>query len=87
MDHSTLFELSKQRGLFERLLDLKSIDKDGKEYHLVQQKWEVDYDKVLSWLRANKMDDVALAAYDEKEGTAKVSGPKEIYYLGDKKKD
>lgn len=83
----SLFELSRKHGLLDRLLALKTVNKDGKEVPLVRQEWDIDYDGVLNWLRANKLDDVVTGAYDEKESTPQVKGPKEVYFLGDKKKD
>ena len=63
------------------------VNKEGKEVPLVKQEWDIDYDGVMNWLRASKLDDVITGAYDEKESTPQVKGPKEVAFLGDKKKD
>lgn len=85
-DPKSLFNLTKKHGLLERLMDLKTLDKDGKEVHLVQQTYEIDFKNVLAWLRANKLEDVVNGAYDEKEGTPQVKGPKPLTFLGDEVK-
>lgn len=84
----SLFALTRKHGLLDRLLELKTFDKEtGKEVPLIKQEWDIDYQGILSWLRANKLDDVITGAYDEKESTPQVKGAKEIYFMGDKKKD
>lgn len=86
-DSEALFTLIRKHNLLDRLLSLKTINKEGKEEALVRQEWDINYDGLLNWLRANKLDDVVEGAYDEKESTPQVKGPKEIYFMGDKKKD
>lgn len=86
-DAESLFNLIRKHGLLDRLLSLKMLNKDGKEEPLVKQEWDINYEGLLNWLRANKLDDVVTGAYDEKESTPQVKGPKEIYFMGDKKKD
>lgn len=86
-DSEALFTLIRKHSLLDRLLALKTINKEGKEVPLVKQEWDIDYDGVMNWLRANKLDDVVTGAYDEKESTPQVKGPKEVYFLGEKKKD
>lgn len=84
-DSKSLLEGAQKHGLLERLLELKSIDKDGKEYKLVQQSWDIDYDGVKNWLKAHKLDDVLEGAYDEREKTPTVKGPKPLAFLGEEK--
>ena len=86
-DAEALFTNIRKHSLLDRLLGLKMVNKEGKEVPLVKQEWDIDYDGVMNWLRANKLDDVITGSYDEKESTPQVKGPKEIYFLGDKKKD
>jgi len=86
-DAEALFNLIRKHNLLDRLLSLKTLNKDGKEVPIVKQEWDIDYEGVLNWLRANKLDDVVTGAYDEKESTPQVKGPKEVYFMGDKKKD
>lgn len=78
---------SRYPGLWETILNETSRDKDGKEYRIVNPTLEVDYEKVLLWLKANGYQDVINVAYDEREGTPMVKGPKSISFLGDEKKD
>ena len=84
-DPPSLFNLVDKHGLRERLMELTSINKDGKTYHLVEQKWDIDYPSVLQWLRANQLTDIIDGAYDEKEKTPQVKGPKPLAFLGEKK--
>ena len=86
-DAKSLIEGTARHGLQERLLQLEGKDKDGRPYKLVQQVWEVDYQGVTNWLDAHKLDDVKDGAYDEKEGTPQVKGPKPLTFLGDERKD
>jgi hypothetical protein len=80
-----LVRLCKENGIYERLLDLKQLGKDGKEEKLVQQVMEVDYPGVYAWLKGNGFQKIIDVAYDEKEGTPQVKGPKVLAFLGDKK--
>lgn len=84
-DADSLFKLVRNHGLEDRLMGLKALNKDGVSVPLVKQAWDINYDGVLNWLRANKLDDVVTGAYDEKESTPQVRGPKEVHFLGDKK--
>ena len=86
-DSAELFDHLKKRKLISSLLALRTLDKNGKEVPVVKQEWDIDYDSVLVWLRQNKLDEVVRAAYTEKESTPQVRGAKEIYFLGEKKKD
>jgi hypothetical protein len=83
-DPNSLLALSSKHGLSERILELKSTDKDGKEYKLVDRKWVIDFENLHTWLKANKLDDIINGSYDEKEGTPQVRGPKPLAFLGDK---
>lgn len=87
LDASTLLELAKSKGFTPDLLGLKTINKDGVEVPLVRTKVEVDYEGVLTWLKQRGLSDVIEGAYDEKEGTPMVKGPKPLAFLGEKKKD
>lgn len=82
-DANSLFRLCQTHGLYERLMELKTHDKDGKERPLVKQEWDIDYENVLAWLKANNLNDVIDGAYDEKESTPQVKGPKRLAFLGD----
>jgi hypothetical protein len=86
LDPKSLFDGVAKHGLLERLHDLKTLNKEGKEEKLVQQVWDIDYDGVMTWLKANGMIDVIDQAYDEKEKTPQVTGPKALSFLGDEKK-
>jgi hypothetical protein len=85
-DPKALFRLCQQHGLYERLMELKTLDKDGKEKPLVQQEWDINYEAVLAWLESNQLQDVIDGAYDEKESTPQVKGPKALTFLGDEVK-
>jgi hypothetical protein len=84
-DQKSLFDLCQKHGVLERLLDLKTMDKDGKEKPLVKLEYDINYEGVLSWLKANQMQDVIDGAYDENESTPQVKGPKELSFLGEAK--
>ena len=84
-DAPSLFNLVNTHGLLESLYALTTFDKDGKEVPMVRQEWKIDYAGVLQWLKNNKLDDVIDGAYDEKESTPQVKGPKELAFFGDPK--
>lgn len=84
-DPPSLFSLMQKRGLLERLYELEGTDKDGKRYKLVKQEWDIDFEELLKWLKANQLTEVIEGAYDEKEKTPMVKGPKELGFLGEKK--
>jgi hypothetical protein len=89
-DPQSLFLLlSKKEGgeeLIKRLLSETRVTKDGKVVPIIEQTWEMDYPSVLSWLQRQGLSDVVNGAYDEKEGTPQVHGPKPVYFLGEEKK-
>jgi hypothetical protein len=84
-DQKELFALCQQHGVLERLLELKTLDKDGKEKKLVEMSYDIDFDGVTQWLRGNKLDAVMTRAYGEKEKTPMVKGPKPVIFLGETK--
>lgn len=86
-DPQSLMDGCRRHGLLERLMELTTVDKDGKTVHLVEQVWDVDYSGVYEWLKSHNLRDVIDGAYDEKEKSPMVKGPKAIAYLGDKKAD
>jgi hypothetical protein len=62
-----------------------TTDKDGQEKPILKQEWNIDYEATLQWLKGNKLDKVIESAYDEKEKTPQVKGPKAIVFLGEGK--
>lgn len=86
-DAKSLMEGCQRHGILERLMELTTVDKDGREVHLVEQKWDVDYAGVYEWLKTHNLQDVIDGSYDEKEKSPMVKGPKALAYLGDKKAD
>lgn len=84
-DPQSLFQLTREHGLLERLMELEGTNKDGKRYRLVQPTYDIDYEELLKWLKANGLNDVIEGAYDEVEKTPMVKGPKELSFLGDRK--
>lgn len=87
IDATTLLELAKSRGFVDDLMALKGVDKDGREYKLVESRPVVDYEGVMQWLKLHGHTDVIEGAYDEREGTPTVKGPKPLAFIGEKKKD
>lgn len=87
LDPQTLLTLAKERGFVPDLMALKTINKEGQEVSLVKTAVAVDYEGVLSWLKQRGLTDVIEGAYDEKEGTPMVKGPKQLAFFGEKKKD
>lgn len=85
-DAQDLFSGTQRHGLLESLLALKGVDKDGKEYKLVDQVWKIDFDGVKNWLIANNLGDVLTSAYEEKNDTPAVNGPRELTFLGETRK-
>lgn len=82
-DPESLFNLARNRGLLERMLELTAVDDTGKVVPLIKQEWDINYEKLMGWLKVNGMSDVIEGAYDEKEKTPQVKGPKPIAFLGD----
>lgn len=80
----SLLRLASKYGVLERLMSLTSFDKNGQEYPLVKQTWEIDYDNVYKWLKEQKFTAIIDGAYDEKEGTPRVGGAKPLAFLGQK---
>lgn len=87
LDAETLLTLAKSKGFEPELMALKGISKTGESVPLVQTKVDVDYQGVLQWLKQRGYDDVIEGAYDEKERTPMVKGPKPVAFFGEKKKD
>jgi hypothetical protein len=69
---------------FAALRERTRLDKDGKRIPLLEQKWVIQYDEVLTYLKANNLIDVIHGSYDETEKTPQVKGPKPLMFLGDK---
>lgn len=87
LDGEALMQQARSKGLEKDLRGLESVDKNGKKYRLVQEKYEIDYDLVTKWLIDHGHEDVVDASYDEKEATAQVKGPKALAFFGEKKGD
>jgi len=80
-----LERMCRENGIYERLLDLEMMNKDGKSEKLVKQVMEINFPGVYAWLKGNGFQKVIDVAYDEKEGTPQVKGPKVLAFIGDKK--
>lgn len=83
-DAESLLKLADRHGILGRLLSLTNFDKNGKEYPLVQSKWEIDYDHVYKWLKEQNLQVVIDGSYDEKEGTPRITGAKPLAFMGQK---
>lgn len=83
----TLISVCEEKGILRDLQNIDVSTKGGGVTKAVRQEWVVDYDAVMGYLLSHKHDDVMRAAYTEKEKTPVVKGPKEVYFLGDAKKD
>jgi hypothetical protein len=84
-DQKSLFDLCQKHGILESLLGLKIIDKDGIERPVVRQVYDIDFEPAAAWLKTNGHTDILDGAYDEKESTPQVKGPKPVAFLGDTK--
>lgn len=82
---SLFMMLRKHEGKYEELMARTKLNKDGKRIPLVQQEWAIQYEDVMSFLKANGLQDVLDGSYEEKEKTPQVTGPKELAFLGEKK--
>jgi len=87
LNPQALMEMAAKRGFLEKLSSLKTFDKDGKEYPLVKTTTSVDYEGVVSWMKQNGMGDLVEQAYEEKDVTPAVKGPKKLAFLGEKKEE
>lgn len=83
-DVTDLLKLSAKHQVMDRLLSLTGIDKDGKEYKLVEQRWDVDYENVYKWLKEQTLLGIISGAYGEKDETPQVKGAKPLAFLGEK---
>ncbi len=81
----TLIEKARSKGILERLMQVTTPNKDGREEPIVKQTWAVNYQATLRWLTENKHTDIAIAAYEESESTPAVSGAKPLTFLGEAK--
>lgn len=84
LDAESLLKLAAKHGILDRLLELTSFDKEGKQFKLVEQQWIVNYEHVSKWLKEQKLDNIINGSYDEKEETPRVSGSKPLAFLGEK---
>lgn len=81
---ATLAKELQDKGLYSRLLELSTIDKDsGQSIPAFAQEWVVRYEPIKNWLREQNLEAVLQTAYEEEEGTPAVTGPKELGWLGD----
>jgi hypothetical protein len=80
-DVETLFLLAKRFEIYPALLELKT-NKDGFEEPVVQQSWKINFEYLLTWLKANKLQGIIDGAYKEEEKTPAVTGPKPLAFLG-----
>ncbi len=84
LDAESLLKLASNAGILDRLLSLTNIDKSGREYHLVEQNWKIDYENVTKWLYDNGYGAIVDGSYDEREETPRVSGIRALAFLGEK---
>lgn len=84
LDADSLLKLAAKHGVLDRLLELTSFDKEGKQFKLVEQQWIVNYEHVSNWLKEQKLENIIDGSYDEKEETPRVSGAKPLAFLGEK---
>lgn len=87
LDGETLKMNATSKGIYGDLKKLKGFDKDGKEFNLIEEKIEVHYEPVVKWLLDHGHADLVESAYDEREVTAQVKGPKALAFFGEKKGD
>lgn len=85
-DAQSLIEGVTAAGKLNEMMQLKVFDKrSGGAKPAIQQKVEVDYEQVKTFLRLEKLDTVFNGSYDEEEGTPAVTGPKPIAFIGENK--
>lgn len=84
-DINTLLQLAERFEVKDQMLAL-TTDKDGFPLPVLRQVWEVDYDYLLTWLKARQLHGVINGAYKEMEKTPAVSGPKPLAFFGNELK-
>lgn len=84
LDPTSLLKLAAKHQILDRLLALTSFDKDGKEFKLVEQRWIINYEHVVKWLKEQKFENIIDGSYDEKEETPQVKGAKPLAFMGEK---
>jgi hypothetical protein len=82
-----LMDSAGRAGCLQELMALSTMDKSGNAMKLIEQRYAVDYTGVVGWLKQRKLDSVVADAYEEKDGTPMVKGPKKLAFLGEKKED
>jgi hypothetical protein len=88
-DPDALIKELQTRGLYSRLAELTTINKEtGKSELAFRTEWKIMYEPVKNFLREMNLEDVLGTAYEEEEGTPAVTGPKPLGWIGevDKKK-
>lgn len=76
-----------KRGFLQELMALRGMDKTGATVPLIEPKYAVSYEGVMTWLKQRGLTDVASSIYEEKDGTPMVKGPKKLAFLGEKKEE
>lgn len=84
LDATSLLKLAAKHGILDRLLELTSFDKEGKEFKLVEQQWLINYEHTCKWLKEQGFENIINGSYDEKEETPRVMGAKPLAFLGEK---
>lgn len=83
-DSETLFKEIQALGLYQKLLEFKTIDaQTGEQKAAVQFQWKIQYEPVKNWLREQNLEKVIDSAYREEEATPAVSGPGVVGYIGE----
>jgi len=86
-DPAILIAKLQEMGLYSRLTELTTINKDsGKAENAFRQEWVVMYEPVKNFLREMNLEEILNAAYEEEEGTPAVTGPKPLAWVGDTEK-
>lgn len=82
-----VMEMCHTLGLTDELQSLTYTNKAGSQVPALSVEYSVDYDRVMNWLKAKKLDNIIEAAYVEVEKTPAVKGPKETALLGEQRKE
>ena len=84
---NVVMDMCTSRGLQDELSSLTYADKFGAQKPAISIEYELNYERVMSWLKSKGLIDVIQAAYEEVEKTPAVKGPKETSFLGEQKKE
>jgi len=86
IDPPSLLEACAREGILDQVMELTTIDKKtGKTRKIVETSWNIEFNPMIEWLSARELKAILDASYVEKDLTPKISGAKQMCFLGEVK--